>query len=142
VEIVNYKVTITEPGGSEHVDLYPSASAADDVARGLAPWPVKVDEQRFAVEIGTVLTVRSPGNSREFTGAVDAINGKAVHITDTGWFPPWHVLAQHDPAEMREHKWGPVIDLSRIRTCMRLGCYAQWMPGKSERLGCKGTSSE
>lgn len=47
------------------------------------------------------------------------------------------------PAEPRAHRWLPPIEpLSGIRTCGRLGCYAQWMPRKAEPSGCKGTDSE
>jgi hypothetical protein len=75
---------------------------------------------------------------------VDAHDGARVHITtglpDCSWFAPWQVLRVEDAAEMREHEWLPAVE--GIRNCRRLNCYAQWMPGKVERLGCKGTSSE
>lgn len=147
MEIVNYRLTTTQPDGSEHVDVFGSADSAYELAATLRPWPTKVEEQRMTVDIGSVVTVRSSGNSREITGTVDSIDARPVlmfHIR-TGnpresWFAPRQVVTVHDPAEVREHEWLPPVE--GIRTCRRLGCYAQWMPGKSERLGCKGTSSE
>lgn len=148
MEIVNYRMTTTQPDGSERVDLWAERGTAEDFAETMTPWPVKVEEQRFAVEVGTVITVRSFGNSREYTGKVESIRAESsgspqMYLT-TGtadrWFYPWQVLRVEDAAETREHDWLPPVE--GIRTCRRLNCYAQWMPGKSERLGCKGTSSE
>lgn len=149
VEFKNYRATVTQPYGmGEHVSLFPTAEAADIYTVGMEPWPVKVDVQRFDLDAGDVITVRSVGDSREFTGTVgkfrEMANGTRQVFVDTGypdqsWFYPWQIVAKHDPAEMRAHRWGPVIDESGIRTCTRLGCYKQWMRRNPEELGCKGT---
>lgn len=76
MEIVNYRLTTTQPDGSEHVDVFGSADSAYELAATLRPWPTKVEEQRMTVDIGSVVTVRSSGNSREITGTVDSIDAR------------------------------------------------------------------
>lgn len=107
VEIVNYKVTVQEPDGGVHVNLFQTGPFAEMFALEMAAapgWGSTTEVQRFSVGVDSVVTVRN--SHVEVTGPVQEIgvNGKTgtpvlrvVNNSRTEWWQAWHVLSVAAP---------------------------------------------
>lgn len=102
MEIVNYKVTVAQPDGADHVSLFQTEDLAERFAaemRDAPGWAATTEEQRFNVEVGTVVVVRN--SHLEITGPVREIgkhrNGRIVLRVDSHrrieWWFAWELLA-------------------------------------------------
>lgn len=108
MDIVNYRVTVTQPDGNDHVSLFQTEELAQHYAHdmgsgSLANWPTKVEERRFTLEVGDIVQVFDAGRSVMFTGRIRGFADPAkrsalfpINVTTISrrqWWGPWEILA-------------------------------------------------